>query len=396
MTTGQATSDNVWGVPGAELCQGRYQTEEQGRAQLERFSSSYSTLEQWSERARDIRRAVLRGAGLEPLPQRSALRPVVGERRSHEGYSVENVGFESLPGVYVTGSLYRPARPGPHAIVLSAHGHWSEADDYGRFRADAQIRAATLARIGAVVLAYDMVGYGELRDVGWQHEHPRTLALQLWNSMRALDFLTTLDGVDADRIGVTGASGGGTQTFLLAAVDDRVAVSVPVVQISAHFFGGCVCESGMPIHKSAAHETNNVEIAALFAPRPQLIVSDGDDWTASTPEVEFPYIESVYRLYGAQDVVRNVHLADEGHDYGPSKRAAMYSFLAQHLGLDLTAGDRSRRLDRRECHRDRSAGRASCLRPRAATPSSRRAHERRCRLVDERSWRRSLPLQLCC
>jgi dienelactone hydrolase len=319
-----------------ELCQGNYQTEDQAKEQLAMFAESYSGLDGWKARAENIREGILRGAELQPFPKKIPLNPIIHSKREFDGYTVENAAIESMPGVFVTGNLYRPRTgKGPFPAILCPHGHWGKADNYGRFRPNMQKRCATLAKMGAVVFAYDMVGYGDWKHAGFSHGVRKALKLQIWNSIRIVDFLTSLDYVDDKRIGVTGASGGGTQTFLLTALDERIAVAVPTVMVSAHFFGGCNCESGMPIHKSSKHETNNVEIAALAAPRPMLLISNGKDWTKNTPHVEYPHIRSIYELYGAAENVEYVHLPEEGHDYGYSKRIAAYGFLAKHLGLSL-------------------------------------------------------------
>jgi hypothetical protein len=316
------------------LCVGHYHSEQDAVKQLARMAATYSTLQQWEERANKVRNQILSGAKLDPLPKRTPLNSVIHKKRCYPGYTVESAAFEARPGYLVYGNLYRPLeKNGPHPGILCPHGH-ALGPEGGRLRADQQHRCATLARMGAVVFSYDMIGFGDSEHLGWNHKHPQALTLQTWSSIRALDFLQSLADVDDDRIGVTGCSGGGTQTFLLTALDARVQVAVPVVMVSAHFFGGCHCESGMPIHKTAQLETNNAEIAALTAPRPLLLVSVGGDWTKNTPRVELPYIRNVYRLFGVTQKVENAHFAAEKHGYQLSKRQAMYPFMVKHLGLD--------------------------------------------------------------
>lgn len=315
-----------------DLCQGAYFTEEQGAQALKTFATTYHDRASWEARASLIRKGIREGMNLSDKPNFAPLKPIRHSLRKMNGYTVENVAFESLPGFFVTGNLYRPINSsGKTAGILCPHGHAANQD--ARFLEQAQQRCATLARMGATVFIYDMLGYGDSKQC--DHKVPEALTLQTLNGIRGLDFLTSLPDVDTTRIAMSGESGGGTQTFLLTALDPRIKVSVPVVMVSAHFFGGCVCESGMPIHKRPTHQTSNVEIAALAAPRPMLLVSDGKDWTKNTPAVEFPYIQTIYGYYNAKDQVENVHLPSEGHDYGPSKRAAAYRFLAKHLKLDL-------------------------------------------------------------
>ncbi len=315
-----------------ELCQGAYFTEEQGATLLATLKPS--ELKQWILRRDSVLNQIRRGMRIENLPPKPISTPVIHSRKIMDGYTVENVYFESMEGYYVSGNLYRPANiQKSYAGILCPHGHDGTLE--GRFREQMQKRCATLARMGAVVFAWDMIGYGDSKE--YAHKNPGALKLQTINSIRALDFLLSLPGIDAKRIGITGESGGGTQTFLLTALDNRIKVSVPTVMVSAHFFGGCSCESGMPIHKNGKFQTCNAEIAALAAPRPMMLISDGADWTKNTLVVEYPFMQQVYALYGQQQHVENVHLAQEQHDYGPGKRNAMYPFMAKYLKLNLQA-----------------------------------------------------------
>lgn len=312
------------------LCVGAHWTEDEANLKMKEFAASWHDLASWEKRATTIREGIIKGMQLDKMPKiEGNFNPQITNSRTMDGYIVENIVITSFPGFYITGNLYRPTEKlEKHAAILSPHGHLQNK----RLKEDVQKRCAVLAKMGAIVFAYDMVGYADSEQV--THKIPIALLLQTWNSKRVLEYLLSRRDVDPARIGMTGGSGGGTQTFVLAAIDDRIKVSVPVVQVSAHFFGGCVCESGMPIHKSRNHQTNNVEIAALCAPRPLLLISDGADWTKNTPIIEYPYIQKVYSLYNAEHHAKNVHLPAEKHDYGYSKRAAAYIFFAYYLKLN--------------------------------------------------------------
>ena len=314
----------------------------EGKKHLTQLLEAYPTLPQWETRKVELRKCFLGQLKLSPLPRKTELNPIETPVRKYDGYTVQNVAIETIPGVYLCGSLYKPLKgKGPFPVVLCPYGHFSNPDTnlYGRYRPDMQYRCATLARMGAVAFSYDLFAWGESRLQFATEMHRTGLAhtMQTLNSIRAIDYLTSLSFVDGKRIGITGASGGGSQSFLAAALDDRITVSVPVVMVSSYYYGGCPCESGMPLQSCGNPLTYNVEIAAMASPRPMLVVSDGADWTKNVPEIEFPYLQKVYSLYGKQNNVENVHLANEGHDYGVSKRMAMYDFIARHMGLNINA-----------------------------------------------------------
>jgi len=316
-----------------DLCVGYHWTDARGKQHLDSIGQRIQSAEDWMLRAHEIRQHLLLASGaIDPASDRPVPQVKVGRVHEMEGYRVINLAIEQSEGSWITGNLYEPTHhEGLKAVVLCPHGHWSDPSDYGRFREDMQRRCAVFCRMGAIVYAWDMVGYGDNRQA--QHNDSLALRIQLNNSIRILDYLLSRKDVDSERVAVTGASGGATQTFLLTALDARVKVSVPVVQVSAHFFGGCVCESGLPIHKGVGFQTNNVEIAACAAPRPMLIISDGDDWTKNTPEIEFPFIQRIYALSGSGPLVENQHFGHEKHDYGFTKRQPVYRFFAKHLGL---------------------------------------------------------------
>ena len=304
----------------------------QGKQQLDFLAAFYNDTASWEKRKAELKSCMWEALKLSPLPAKPLSKPITSNKRKFDGYTVENVALEVLPGLYVSGSLYQPINlKGKIPVILNPDGHFGD----GRYRADAQYRCAMQARMGAMAFSYDLFAWGESLLQFKPEDHRRALAqsIQFLNSERILDWMLSFKYADPKRVAITGGSGGGSQTMLVTALDDRITLSIPVVMLSSYHSGGCPCESGMGVHLCGG--TNNVEIAAMAAPRPQLAISDGKDWTQQVPQVEFPFLKRVYGFYAKKELVQNIHLADEGHDYGLNKRLASYDFFAKHFKLDL-------------------------------------------------------------
>jgi len=295
---------------------------------------TYKTLAEWQEKKAHLRKQILSAAGLMPMPAKTPLHAQVFGKIANPNYTIEKVLLETFPGYYLGGNLYRPTKAPPQGgfpAVVSPHGHWN----YGRLEhtdvASVPARAISLATQGYVVFAYDMVGYNDTIQTPHEFETKEYLlwdfgpyALQLWNSIRAVDFLESLPDVNRQMIGATGASGGGTQTFSLAAVDDRIQFAAPVNMISLIMQGGAICENAA----SLRFDTNNVEIASMFAPKPMIMVAATGDWTKNTKTEEYPAVKAIYDLY---DKGANVEMfyQDAPHNYNRAGREAVYNFFAK-------------------------------------------------------------------
>ena len=306
-----------------------------GQQFIDYLNTLYDDRESFEARRALLRREMRHAAGLDSLPARPDSKPYLTPKRTYDGYYVQNIGLEILPGVYCTGSIYHPLkyRKASCPVILNPNGHFGD----GRYRRDEQLRCAMQARMGCIAVSYDLFAWDEqlLQFEPTSHRTAMAHTIQNLNGLRLLDYLLSLKEADPTRVGITGGSGGGSSTMFLTAIDERITLSMPVVMTTSYFIGGCPCESGNPIHL-AGGGTMNAEVAALCAPRPLLVVSDGKDWTQDVPQISYPYLQRVYGFYNAQDKVENAHFPTEGHDYGWSKREATYRFLEKHWHLDTS------------------------------------------------------------
>lgn len=321
--------------------------EAEGKMMLDWLSSLYHNKEQWEARRDTLRREVRQRLELDKFldscvvtkdKKGNLVRPVILSKiRKHDGYTTQNICIELTPGQHLFGTIYASLKKGKHALIVCPDGHWPY-----RYRKDEQQRLGTLARMGAVCVDFDLYGWGESEKEVGDHHSSRAHVYQAACGYILLDWmLKNRKDIDTERVGVMGGSGGGTHTVMLSLLDERVTASAPVVHLASHFDGGCPCESGMPVQLSAGG-TCEPELAAVIAPKPMLVVSDGGDWTSSVPTLEFPYLQRIYGFYGAQDKVRNVHLPNERHDFRENKRNAVYDFFIDIFGLDRSMLDESK------------------------------------------------------
>lgn len=330
--------------------------------------------QQWEQRKDDLKRRILVATGLWPMLQKTPLNSVIHGRVDRDDFTVDRVYFESLPGHFVTGLLFKPKNiEGRLPGVLCPHGHGGRLQDYGekgireqivrgaeRFEGSGRYpklaRCAQLARMGCVTFIFDMIGYADSVQIsrqvahGFRKQRPEfdtdenwgfyatqaelrlqsIMGLQTWNSIRALGFLCGLPEVDSERIGVTGGSGGGTQTILLCAIDPRPIVAFPNGMVSTDMQGGCTCENCSLLRIG----TGNVELAAMFAPRPQGMTA-ANDWTKEMMTKGYPELKQLYAMLGAEKNVICHPLTHFPHNYNYVSRALMYSWFNKHLRLGL-------------------------------------------------------------
>ncbi len=337
-----------------------------------------ASLDAWKERSEQVRRQIQISQGVWPMPTLAAMKPTIHSEKEMDGYALSKVYFESLPGFYVTGTLYTPrdgkASATKRPAVLCPHGHWDNGRFYQasdsdvrkqlatgaeRFESAArnpmQARCVQLARMGCVVFFYDMIGYADSQQISFERAHrygvnltnpPRTdgawllysataegnmqstMGLQTINSLQAFEFLASRPDVDPQKIAITGASGGGTQTFIAASIEPRIAAAAPAVMVSTRMQGGCTCENSSLLRVG----TGNVEMAATIAPRPLAMIS-ADDWTKSMPTDGYPEIQKIYDLFGAKENVAHYPYLHFPHNYNHVSRVALYGFINRTFEL---------------------------------------------------------------
>ena len=300
------------------------------------------TLSEHRAKREEVIRRIKLAAGLNPMIDLPVNPPEVSAPQIYNGLLIYYVEIETLPGLRLTGSFFVPENAGSKLpALLCPHGHWQKGRVHHDARGGVVMRCFEFARMGFAVFAYDMVGYNDCNDL--PHYFGRdlkyyadlygvtTFGLQCANSMRAVDFLAARPEVDPCRIGCTGASGGASQTWFIAALDKRIKAIAPVCMLSSSFQGGCDCEEGALLRVNGL---TNFDILASLAPMPMLLPAVTGDWTNGNPFYEIPKLKEVYKLYNAEERIESFYYED-GHNYNQRTREHVYAwFIKQFYGED--------------------------------------------------------------
>jgi len=306
-----------------------------------------TTLAEWEQRRPRLRREYFDMLGLWPLPEKTPLQATVTGTLEHEGVLIAKLHFQSRPGLYVTGNVYRPKEPrGRLPAILYVCGHSDRGRDGNK--SAYQDHGMWFASNGYLCLVLDTLMLGEIRGIHhgtykygrwwWQAAGYTPAGVECWNGVRAIDYLVSRPDVDPERIGVTGISGGGAATFWIAAADERVRCAVPVSGMSdlesyvKHKVINGHCDCMFLIN---AYGWEWTTIAALIAPRPLLFANSDNDriFPMDGNRRIIARLRKLYALYGKPDLV-DEYVSHGDHAYRPALRVAAFKWLNKYVKND--------------------------------------------------------------
>jgi len=310
-----------------------------------------NTLDEWKSKRDGYREQLYEMLGLSPLPERTDLKATITGVAESDGVVVERIHFQSRPGLYVTGNLYRPAKvdkPLPAILYVCGHGRVViDGKAYGN-KVHYQHHGAWFARNGYVCLTIDTVQLGEIEGVHhgtyskgrwWWYSRGYTPAgVEAWNCIRALDYLQSRKEVDGERLGVTGRSGGGAYSWWIAAIDERIRCAVPVAGITDlqnHVVDGCVEGHCDCMYMVNTYRWDYSKVAALVAPRPLLISNTDRDRIFPLDGVVRVYngARRIYGLYGNPEDIA-VHITAGPHKDTQELRIHAFRWFNHYLKDD--------------------------------------------------------------
>lgn len=298
---------------------------------------------EWQQRRTKLRENLLKAWGGFPETPCELAPRKLGEIQ-RDGYRVEKLVFQTRPGVWMTANAYVPDKAKTEKVpaILHVHGHWAGA------KQDRVLQSRCIGSVkhGFFVLVVDAMGAGERglgKKLGEYHGEmtgatlfPIGLplsGLQVYENMRAVDYLQTRPEVDGKHIGITGASGGGNQTMYAGAFDERFGCVVPTCSVGTYdaYLGAacCMCE----VVPGAVRFTEEGDVLGLAAGRGAMITSatrDAFQFSVGEAKKTFARVESLARLLGKPDGVKHT-IIESGHDYNQPMREAMYGWMTLHL-----------------------------------------------------------------